>query len=373
MKSICMCVGLHLPYHLKWYWPSEGYSYPQFGTYFDKERISNDFNRILNNIGRTNWILNHSIKNGAAYTLHMSGVFLEQCDDKILESFKDLSNTNKVSFVTSPYYHSLSSLYDDLQEFEIQVKKHMDKIKMSFGFTPKTFINPQLMTTGNINHILKNLGLICVISEGSHNIIKETPSKIYGQKMPTLLRNIELSDDINKHFSNRFWKDYPLTTDKFISWIEKMEGDIVTLYIDYGTICWNEDTIGGMFQFLTELPVKLAKKGINMILPEEAVKIYDERVDLKTLDSETAARYGMNSMLGNHAQHFYLKELSIMLEELKNSNIKDSNLHNIFGYLQQSDIFLDMDNTHNIMGYENAVNYLAILSDFRRAILEARS
>jgi alpha-amylase len=41
----------------------------------------------------------------------------------------------------------------------------------------------------------------------------------------------------------------------------------------------------------------------------------------------------------------------------------------MFGYLQQSDIFLDM-NTVNITGYERAVNNLSILSDFRRAILE---
>lgn len=373
MKSICVCVGLHLPYHLKWYLPSEGYTYPKFETYFDEERIYYDFQRMINNIGRTNWILNRSIEKGAAYTLHISGTFFDQCmsDLKILDSFKALANTQKVSFAASPYYHSLSALYNDSVDFKLQVKKHIEKIKLLFNIESTTFINPQLLTCSNVNHILKDLNLRCVIAEGSKNIIDNTPSKIYGN-MPTLLRNIELSDDINKLFSNRSWKNYPLTADKLVSWIEQIEGDVITLYIDYGVIAWNEDNTGSMFQFLIDLPIRLADKGINMILPEEAVKKFKPE-KLSTLDTELAARHGMNSILGNHAQHFYLRQLMIMSEEFRKAKVSDESIHNIFGYLQQSDIFLDMDHTHQIMGYERAVNNLAILSDFRRAILEIRT
>ena len=57
------------------------------------------------------------------------------------------------------------------------------------------------------------------------------------------------------------------------------------------------------------------------------------------------------------------------LSELKGS--KDYwKLKQIFGYLQQSEIFFSMNSGGIREGYERAVNYFSILSDFRRAVLE---
>jgi len=376
MESVCVCVELHLPYHLKWYWSADGYRIPEISTYFDQERIFNDFQRMAANIGRTNKILERSIANGAAYTLNLSGTFLDQCswDPRVLNSFRELADTGNVSFAASTYYHSLSALYPDLTDFKEQVWTHMEKISELFGITPSAFVNPELMISGNIGGVLKKLGLKCMIAEGAKNLLNtDVPSKVYSDDIPTLLRHIGLSEDISRHFCDKSWEDYPLIADKFSSWIERIEGDVITLYLDYGSIAWNESKTGGMFQFLTELPQSLEERGISMIKPEDAASRFD-KVKLDTIKTESAARYGMGGLLGNHAQHFYLKELEIIAQEIKEHAAASDNtqMQHIFGYLQQSDIFLDM-NTAHITGYERAVNNISILSDFRRAIWEGRT
>ncbi|WP_370572132.1 glycoside hydrolase family 57 protein [Methanomethylovorans sp.] len=373
MKSVCVCVDLHLPYHLKWYWSAEGYRRPEITTYFDQERVFTDFQSMAANIDRTNRVLERSIDNGAAYTLNLSGTFLDQCswDPGVLDSFRYLADTGNVEFAASTYYHSLSALYPDLTDFKEQVWMHMEKISELFGLVPSTFVNPELLISGNIGGVLKKLGLKCMIAEGAKNLLSaDVPTNVYSDDIPTLLRHIDLSEDVSRRFSDRSWDGTPLIADKFASWVEHIEGDVVTLYLDYGNIPWNESKAGGMFQFLTDLPLSLEEKGISMIKPEDAVKRFD-KVKLNTLKTESAARYGVDSLLGNHAQHFYLKELEIIAQEIKEHAKAFDNAHlkRIFGYLQQSDIFLDM-NTVRITGYERAVNNLSILSDFRRAIWE---
>ncbi|MCC7576331.1 MAG: alpha-amylase [Methanomethylovorans sp.] len=376
MESVCVCVELHLPYHLKWYWPADGYRSPQMSSYFDQDRIFTDFQRMAANISRTNKVLERSIGNGATYTLCLSGTFLDQCswDPKVLGSFRDLADSGNVAFAASTYYHSLSALYPDLTDFKEQVWMHMEKISELFGTVPASFVNPELLISGNIGGVLKKLGLTCIIAEGAQNLLNtDVPARVYSDDIPTLLRHIDLSEDVNKRFSDRAWDGHPLIADKFSSWIERIEGDVVTLYLDYGSIPWNESKAGGMFQFLEDLPLSLEARGISMIRPEDAAKRF-EKIKLGSLKTESAARYGMESLLGNHAQHFYLKELEIMTRELAEITAFSENaeMKKIFGYLQQSDIFLDM-NTASITGYEKAVNNLSILSDFRRAIWEGRT
>lgn len=375
MESVCVCVELHLPYHLKWYWPADGYRRPAITTYFDQERVFTDFQRMAANIDRTNKVLARSVDNGAAYTFNLSGTFLDQCswDPEILNSFRDMTDTGNVAFAASTYYHSLSALYPDLTDFKEQVWMHMEKISELFGIVPSTFVNPELLTSHN-GGVLKKLGLTCMIAEGAKNLLNsDVPVNVYSDDIPTLLRHIDLSEDISKRFSDSSWESYPLIADKFSTWLESIEGDVITLYLDYGSIPWNESKGGGMFQFLKDLPQSLEERGISMIKPEDAIKRF-EAVKLDTLKTESAVRYGMESLLGNHAQHFYLKELEIIAQELTEKTAFSENVEmkKTFGYLQQSDIFLDM-NTAHITGYERAVNNLSILSDFRRAIWEGRT
>jgi alpha-amylase len=154
-----------------------------------------------------------------------------------------------------------------------------------------------------------------------------------------------------------------------------MEGDVVTLYFNYDTLAKHHRNESKICKFVRELPQALADHGVEMITPTEAVRKYkDKIVKLTTLKTETTARYGMHSMMGNHMQHLYLNELVIIGQELE--NIKDvreyDTFKHIYGCLGQSDLLLDMNSNNFQIAYERGVNLFSILSDLRRAIREVK-
>ncbi|WP_342304695.1 alpha-amylase [Methanolobus sp. ZRKC5] len=374
MKAVCVCFEVHLPLPLRWYWPREGYSEAHIEKYFDMEKAFHNFTKLADNVETLNDTLSESIENGGKYTLDVSGVFLEQCKwaPEIIDGFRKL-NPEKVSFAASPYYHSVSSMFPDMKEFREQVEMDIKTIKELFGRETKTFVNTELLFERRATKILKELGFNCFISEGSHNIMNGyDPTHVYSNHVPTLLRHINLSEDLEIKFSDMSWPGYPLIADKFASWIANMDGDVITLYIKYDAINTHLKKNNEILKFLKDIPLCLKKHGIKMLLPEEAVDMF-KMTELPSLDSKTTARYGMHNLLGNHAQHLFMHELVDIGEQLK--TVKDlekkKELLRIYRYLQQSEIFLEMNSEERRLGYERAVNDLSILSDIERAVLEA--
>lgn len=372
MKAVCICFEVHLPLPLRWYWPKEGYGDVHIEKYFDMEKAFHNFTKFASNIETLNEALSKSIDNGGKYTLDVSGVFLEQCKLKpeIIDGFKKLGSKN-VSFAASPYYHSISCLFPTLDEFKKQVEMDVKTIRDVFGNEPETFVNTELLFDKKIMKTLKEMGFKCFISEGSHNIMNGyDPMHVYDNEVPTLLRHINLSEDLEIKFSDRAWPGYPLIADKFASWIASMKGEVITLYIKYDAINTHLQNNEGILDFLHELPLCLKKHGVKMLLAEEAVELFKKQ-ELPSLESKMTARYGMHNLLGNHAQHLFMHELvdiDEMLEKL-DDDYKREKLTKIFRYLQQSEIFLEMNSEERRLGYERAVNDLSILSDIERAII----
>ncbi|SDF25944.1 alpha-amylase [Methanolobus vulcani] len=376
MKAVCVCFEVHLPLPLRWYWPREGYGDVHIEKYFDMEKAFHNFTKFAANIETLNEALAKSIENGGKYTLDISGVFLEQCKwaPEIIEGFKKLGNKN-VSFAASPYYHSISCLFPSLAEFKEQVEMDIEVIRDVFGTEPETFVNTELLFDKKIMKTLHEMGFKCFISEGSHNIMNGyDPMHVYDNEVPTLLRHINLSEDLEIKFSDKGWPGYPLIADKFASWISSMKGEVITLYIKYDAINTHLQKNEGILEFLHELPICLKKHGVKMLLAEEAVESF-KKTELSSLESKTTARYGMHNLLGNHAQHLFMHELvdiGEMLEKMGDSGKKEE-LTKIFRYLQQSEIFLEMNSEERRLGYERAVNDISILSDIERAIIIAEA
>ncbi|MDI3539135.1 MAG: alpha-amylase [Methanolobus sp.] len=374
MKAVCVCFEVHLPLPLKWYWPREGYGAPALEKYFEMERSYNSFLRLEKDIRVLNSALMASMEVGGRYTFDISGIFLEQCkwEPAILDSFRQLADKG-AGLVASPYYHSICPMFPDLQEFREQVSMHMDSLKDIFGVTPVSFANPELLLDQRTNDSCRDLGFKCFISEGSHNIVNGCdPVHVYRNEVPTLLRHINLSEDVEKRLSDRKWPGYPLIAEKFASWVAGMEGDVLTLYIKYDSLQVHLQRNAEIVQFLIELPLSLARHGIKMLLPEEAAGRFRQE-ELPSLYSKKTARYGMHNLMGNHAQHLYMHELQSIGNELGKltSHEEHEKLQSIYRYLQQSDIFLEMNAEGRRLGYEKAVNNFSILSDMKRALTEA--
>ncbi|WP_406657793.1 alpha-amylase [Methanolobus sp. ZRKC2] len=373
MKTVCICFEVHLPLPVRWYWPWEGYSSPEMDKYFDMEKAFQNFTHLEKDAEAINRALADSMNNGGKYAFDISGIFLEQCkwSPGTLDSFRELFKMG-AGLIASPYYHSMSPLFSDSMEFEAQVDMHVNSLKSFFGMKPAAFVNPELLLERNVLGIVKDMGFKCFISEGSSNLVNGgEPAYVYENEIPTLLRHINLSEDIERRFSDRKWPGFPLIPEKFASWIAGMQGDIITLYVKYDALQAHLQKDTGILQFLRDLPLSLAQQGIEMLLPEEAAGYFIER-ELPSLHSKKTARYGMHNLLGNHAQHLYMHELRSIGKELDDHSSNDNykKLRNIYRYLQQSDILLEMNAEERRLGYEKAVNNFSILSDLKRALKE---
>ena len=234
-------MGVHLPYSPKWYWPVEGFSgVPEVDRYFDRKNIFSRFLKTSKQFLRLNDFFLESVEKGGRYSFDLSGPFLEQCrwDPELLESFRELGESESVEFTGSCSYHSLSSLYPDLSLFQEEVRIYREMIRELFGVTPKTFVNTELLYTERVERMLSEMGFRCIIAEGSRNLVSEyDPVSVFENHLPTLLRHINLSEDLELRFSDKDWERYPLIPEKFADWIANMDGDVLTLYFNYTNLC----------------------------------------------------------------------------------------------------------------------------------------
>jgi alpha-amylase len=71
-----------------------------------------------------------------------------------------------------------------------------------------------------------------------------------------MLKNYRLSDDIAFRFSDRGWTEWPLTVEKFASWLHNVagNGNVINLFMDYETFGEHQWEDTGIFQFMEHLP-----------------------------------------------------------------------------------------------------------------------
>ena len=103
------------------------------------------------------------------------------------------------------------------------------------------------------------MGFKTMLAEGAKHVLGwKSPNFLYtdatDNKLRLLLRNYKLSDDIAFRFSNEGWDQYPLTADKFASWVAAENGDVVNLFMDYETFGEHQTADTGIFEFMRACP-----------------------------------------------------------------------------------------------------------------------
>jgi alpha-amylase len=168
------------------------------------------------------------------------------------------------------------------------------------------------------------LGAIC---EGVDNLLGyRSPNYVYrpphtgdnalGKPFGVLLKNYRLSDDIAFRFSNRGWAEWPLTAEKFATWVNKINGDgyVCNLFMDYETFGEHQWADTGIFKFLEAMPEKIfdVNPGNNdFATPTEAftrfapVGAYDVPHMISWADTER----DLSAWLGNAMQSNALNEV----------------------------------------------------------------
>lgn len=212
-----------------------------------------------------------------AYSI--SGVLLEQAAmwyPDVIDSFKRLSRTGMVEFLDQTYYHSLAFLVAE-EEFVYQVKEHRRLMKETLGYTPISVENTEFIYNNYVASVFERLGYKAVMTEGVERVLGwRSPNYVYkakGANIKILFRNYRLSDDIGFRFGAKWWKEYPLTAEKYSAWLAATPGDVILIAIDYETFGEHFPAETGIFEFLKWLPGEILKwDHLRFATPSEAVE-----------------------------------------------------------------------------------------------------
>ena len=317
----------------------------------------------------------------------ISGIAIEQFRmyaPEVLDSFQQLARTGSVEFLAETYSHSLASLIDQ-NEFIAQVKQHCKVIESEFGVKPKAFRNTELIYSDEIGQTVASMGFRTILTEGAKHILGwKSPNYLYAnalnQKLHLLLRNFKLSDDIAFRFSDRSWNEWPLTADKYVSWLSNPDvpGEMINLFMDYETFGEHQKAESGIFDFMRYFPDVVIKDGeFEFVTPEQAGKKHKAVAQLDVPDPISWAdeERDITAWLGNELQSDAFQKLYSVSEKIALIDENDQ-LWSDFGHLQESDHFYYMCTkffsdgaVHKYFNpydtpYEAFINYMNVLSDF---------
>ena len=342
MKTVCLYFQVHQPWRLK--------KYRFFNMGKDHNYLDDLQNRaIMQKVARQcylpmNALLLKLIKENKSKfrcSFSITGSAIEQMKafaPEVLESFKELAATGCVEFLAETYSHSLASLASK-EDFEEQVKLHVNLIKKEFGVKPTAFRNTELIYSDEIGAMVAGMGFRTMLAEGAKHVLGwKSPNYVYAnaidQKLRLLLRNYKLSDDIAFRFSNR--------------------------------------------SFMRALPKAiLAKKnGLEFATVTEAAKKHQPVAVLHCphVMSWADEERDVTAWLGNELQNEAFSKLYAQKEKVK--ALKSPDFDYVWSFMQTSDHFYYMatkwlsdGDVHSYFNpydsaYDAFINYMNVLSDF---------
>lgn len=352
MVDVCLYFQVHQPFRLSKY---SVFDIGKSKDYFDRKKNEEIIRRVAKKCYLPSNKLMLDLINETdgrfkvAYSI--TGTVMEQFEEfepRVVDSFKALADTGKVEFLSETYYHSLAFLRSQ-DEFKEQVAKHSKMIKTYFGQTPTIFRNTELVYNNELASTIEGMGYKGILAEGADHVLGwRSPNFLYqpvNSDIPLLLKNYKLSDDIAFRFSNHGWKEYPLTAEKYVSWINAVNGNgrIINLFMDYETIGEHQWAQTGIFKFFKRWPKLVLEHPDNgFISPTDEVTKFkpEARLDVHNLVSWADLERDLSAWQGNQIQDAAMNEIYAIERMIKST--KDAKLIDSWRKLQTSDHFYYM-------------------------------
>ena len=387
-KSICIYFQIHHPERLRKY---QFFDIGKKHNYFDNYANRSELEDLAENCYLpANALLLDLIKKyegkfKVAFSISGSAIDqLEMHAPEVIRSFQELAQTGQVEFLSETYSHSLASLSEDTDEFELQVKRHSAAIKELFGKKPVTFRNTSLIYSDKIGKRVADLGFKTMLTDGAKHVLGwKSPNFVYknalDENLNLLLKNSKLSDDIAIRFSDRNWSEYPLTSEKYVDWVSHslQDTEVLNLFMNYEVIGHYNRAESGIFDFLRYFIQQIAENpNYQFLLPKEVTKKHTAK-DILPVPypiSWTDEERDITSWLGNELQKEAFTELFKIQPLVKKK--KNAELNEDYSRLQASEHFYFMrtklfsgaDYHKYILPYESPyeafINYMNVLSDF---------
>ena len=339
MHRICFHFQVNQPYLLRTY---RFFDINQKHDYFDEYQNNYLINRLADrcylpaNEMLLNLIRHYGDK--IAFSFSISGATIElfrQYCPHVLDSFRQLVDTGQVEIAGSTYSHSLSALHSKssfMEEIGLQEKLLAEIFKTP---KPTTFCNTEIIYSDEIGEWLHEAGYQVVLTEGARHLLGwRSPYFLYCNPFQTdlklLLRSYQLCDDITLRFSDHGWDQFPLTAEKYISFLDKLpnESMYINLYFDYETIGDYHPKETGIFDFFHHLFSQLAESdNFNFIVPSQASATKDtiSTMHVPWPISCSGDEKDINEWIGNELQqeaYEQLYKLESLYHESKNKAAK---------------------------------------------------
>ncbi|MDC1107067.1 glycoside hydrolase family 57 protein [Prolixibacteraceae bacterium] len=387
MKNISIYFQIHHPFYLRKYrFLDIGNDHYYFDDYHNESEIQNIASSVYlpNNDKLLSLIEKH--KGAFKVAFSISGTTLElfqRYAPVVIESFQELTKTGCVEFLSGTYGHSLASVVDKI-EFERQVKQHDALIEELFGQKPTVFCNTDLVYSDDIGEQVAAMGFDGMVTEGAKHILGwKSPNFVYcnsiNPRLKVLMRNYKLSDDLRFKFSNKDWSEYPLTAEKYISWIEdgSPQEEIYNLCFDYDSLGKHNPAESGIYDFIIQfVDLVVQTDAFGFVVPSEALQQHQtvSAVHVPYPISWTDEERDLSSWLGNDLQNEAFNKLYAISPLIQ--TCQDVEVLHTWNALQSSDHlsymstkwFSDgqvewMDNPYE-SPYDAFINFMNVLNDF---------
>ena len=386
-KAICFYFQVHQPFRLKRYrffdLGHDHYYYDDFSNESIMRKVAEKCYLPANKI-----ILDLIQKHKGKFkvTFSLSGLAISQFRlyaPEVLDSFRKLAETGMVEFLAETNSHSLVSLRSR-SEFERQVTKHKEMLKEFLGVEATSFRNTELIYSDTIGSWVADMGFKSILTEGAKHVLGwKSPNFLYcnsiNPRLKVLLRNFVLSDDIAFRFSNRDWNSWPLTADKYASWINKLapKSELINIFLDYETFGEHNWKETGIFDFLYHMPGAVLKKTpFRFMTPTEIADTLQpvSAISIPSPISWADEERDITAWLGNELQVAALDKLYSLAGKV--NKCEDELIKKDWEYLQSSDHFYYMATKFFSDGavhayfnpyetpYDAFMNYMNVLSDF---------
>ena len=392
MKTVCFYFQVHQPWRLK--------TYRFFNMGKDHNYLDDLSNRsIMQKVARQCYLPMNALllkllrenKGRFRCSFSITGTAVEQFKayaPEVLESFRALADTGYVEFLAETYSHSLAAL-SSKEDFIDQVKLHTAMIRKEFGQKPTAFRNTELIYSDAIAATVSDMGFRVMLAEGAKHVLGwKSPDFVYvdaaEQRLRLLLRNYKLSDDIAFRFSNQGWSEYPLSAEKYASWLSAENGEVINLFMDYETFGEHQKASTGILDFFKALPAAILAHGdmefdtvTGAAEKHQPVSVLHCPHVMSWADEER----DITAWLGNELQNEAFSKLYALKDKIK--ALKNSDFDYVWRFMQTSDHFYymatkwlsdgDVHAYFNPYGssYEAFINYMNVLSDFNIEIDKA--
>ncbi len=326
MRAICLYLHIHQPIRYR------EYSFFEVGNcsdYFYDDlsgRQSNE--RIFKKVAEKSYrpmlnLLERNMKKFPDFKVSFSitGTWLEQAEKwapELIEQLQRLVKSGQAEIVGETYYHSLAFFYD-ADEFDAQVEKHAAKIEKLFGARPKVFRNTEFAYNDKLALWAESKNYKGILAEGWDKILGwRSPNFVYRpagcENLRLLLKNYRLSDDIAFRFSNRAWKEWPLTVPKYQNWLnmECLRGPLINLFMDFETFGEHQWQDTGIFDFMdTLISSWLAEYDNKFVTVSEACDLMKPADEISMPETVTWAdtERDLSAWLSNDMQRSAMEEL----------------------------------------------------------------